>query len=320
MTSINDVFRWAFERGVSDLHLAAEQPPWIRKDGKLSCLDLNPCPAGRLEEWLSSLLDSEQLRRLFQRGRLLQVRPYRAYGRVRLQVVRQRQGWSVAARLIPARTASLAELGLPPIMATWTQSDRGLVVIAGLAGSGRSTTAAAWVQHATSLRPRRVRNRETAPEFVVSNQAGKCDLLMIPRLPTEHWERAIAQASRRLVVAICDGVDVWNVLQAAVDSPTTQTAEVLLGVTVQQLLPQAHGSGRVCAVEVMVNNQEISDLLRRRSLFRLANVMQNSAAAGMKTMEQALWEKVQGGEITREVALGATAYPGELQQMLERSR
>ena len=331
----------AVQAGASDVHMKIGQPPVLRRDGTLSPLEgYPPMEEADLESVLATVTAHDPARRSsFEKaGDLDLAYTPTALPRFRVNGYRQRGAISFAFRAIPASVPSFGELGLPPGVAALAEEHRGLILVTGATGSGKSTTLAAVVGHINSTRRQHVVTIEDPIEFLhedrqcIVNQRevgldtasfGEAlrralrqdpDVILIGELRDAETAQTALQAaeSGHLVLSTLHTVDAAETVGRMIEffPPEKQEqvrsilAGVLRGVVSQRLLPRT-GGGRVAAVEVMVTNARIADLIRESRSEEIVDAVAEGAFFKMQTFTQALIDLVVSGQVDRELAANA---------------
>jgi twitching motility protein PilT len=339
------------DRKASDLHLTAGAPPMLRQRGRLLALDNYPkLTPEDTREFIYSILTTEQRRRLETDLQLdfAYVVPGRA--RFRVNAYFQRGAVAAAFRLIPSQIVPIDALGLPPIVHELTRRPRGLVLVTGPTGSGKSTSLAAMIDEINQTREEHIITIEDPIEFVhahkrcVINQrelgndatsfaaALKAALRQDPDVILVGEMRDLdtistaltAAETGHLVFATLHTQDAPQTIDRVIDVfPAEQQSQIrvqlsvtLQGVITQQLLPTSDGAGRCAACEVLVPTSAVRNLIREGKIHQIPSVIQTGAAQGMQTMDSALATLVRAGTITPEVALSRASAPDELRRLL----
>ena len=345
----------AVELGASDVHLKIDQPPVVRSDGDLRPLeDLAPLGAQDLADVLATVTANDAARRAgFEEAGELDL-AYTPPGlpRFRVNGFRQRGAMSFAFRVIPTEIPTFAELGLPEGVPLLAEEHRGLVLCTGATGSGKSTTLAAIVGHVNATRRCHVVTIEDPIEFLHSDVRSIVNQREVG-LDTASFQEALRRALRSdpdviLIGELRDAVTTETAMQAAesghlvlstlhtIDASETVgriieffppekhqlvraiLARVLRGVISQRLLPRV-GKGRVAAVEVMVNNARIAELIQENRVDEIHDAIEDGAFFKMQSFTQALIELVLAGEVDREVAANAATSRHDFLVALDRA-
>ncbi len=347
------LLRRAVDAGASDVHLKLDRPPLFRCDGEVSVLaGFEPLTEADLDGFLRELAPRRYDE--FQESGDLDV-AYTGEGlpRFRVNAFRQRGAVSFALRVIPAQVPRIDDLGLPRGVARLAEEHRGLILVTGATGSGKTTTLAAIVDHLNRTRRSHIVTIEDPIEILHGDRSS----IVNPRevgLDTADFGQALRRALRQdpdtiLIGELRDAETAQTALQAAesghlvlstlhtVDAAETVArlieffppakqqqirsilAGVLRGVVSQRLLPRA-GGGRVAAVEVMIVNARIADLLREGRADEIGDAIAEGAFFDMQTFDDALISLVLGGEVDAETAANAASVRHDFLVALERAR
>ncbi len=354
VNSIDDLLAGIEALHASDLHLAAGSPPLVRVNGVLSPLeDAAVLTPEETQQLLYQILSTEQQKRLEVDRQIDISHSLSGVGRFRVNVFFQRGAVGAAFRLIPHKIRTLEELGLPPVLQKLTERPRGLVLVTGPTGSGKSTTLAAMIDEINRSRAAHILTIEDPIEFLHRHR--KClvnqreiggdasgfaealrgalrqdpDVILLGEMrdletigtaltAAETGHLVFATLHTRGAAATIDRIiDVFPGEQQA--QVRAQLAAALEGVVTQTLLPTADGRGRVAAMEIMLPDYAVRNLIRQRKLEQMYSVIQTGTARGMQTLEQSLAELVQRGTVTTEVALESSSYPDQLLGLLGRA-
>ncbi|MDQ3823054.1 MAG: type IV pilus twitching motility protein PilT [Actinomycetota bacterium] len=340
-------------RNASDLHVTAGTPPAIRVRGHIESLDAPALGADDLQQLLYRILSSEQQKHLEIKRQLDLAYSVPGLARFRVNVYFQRGTIGAAFRLIPHELKTLEELGLPPGLHLLTQKPRGMVLVTGPTGSGKSTTLAAMIDEINRTRSEHiltiedpieflhrhkrciVNQREIGPDAVSFAEALRGALRQDPDVILLGEMRDLETIGTALTAAetghlvfgtvhtqsapstIDRLIDVFPAAQQ--EQIRIQIAATLQGVVTQTLLPTADGKGRVPAIEILLPDDAVRNLIRQAKVEQIYSVMQTSTGRGMQTMEQSLAELVLRGVITIDVALAASSRPDQLEGLLARA-
>ncbi|MFQ5745631.1 MAG: type IV pilus twitching motility protein PilT [Gemmatimonadota bacterium] len=339
------------ERQASDLHLTAGERPKLRVDGSLTgCRHeavLNP---KETEALAYSVLTEQQKKRFEQEDELDLSFAVQNLSRFRGNVFRQRGTVAMVIRQIPFEILSFQELGLPPVVAEFAERPRGLVLVTGPTGSGKSTTLAAIIDKINRSRRGHIVTVEDPIEFVHSHkscivnqrevgsdtgsfaQALKYvlrqdpDVILIGEmrdLETIQAALTIAETGHLALATLHTNsaaesinriIDVFPAHQQ--EQVRAQLAFVLEGVASQTLVPRASGHGRVVAVEVMVATQAIRSMIRDDKVHQIYSAMQAGKKHGMQTLNDALYSLYMRDEVKLQDILGLSGDPTELRRMI----
>jgi twitching motility protein PilT len=352
--SIDELLAGMPSWGASDLHVSVGSPPVIRVRGDIHPLDgLEPLDEEQTQQLLYRILSTEQQKRLEVERQIDVSYAIPGVARFRVNVFFRMGAIGAAFRLIPQAIQSLEELGLPPSLHELTERPRGLVLVTGPTGSGKSTTLASLIDEINRTRSAHILTIEDPIEFL--HQHRRClvnqreigtdargfaealraglrqdpDVILLGEMrdletistaltAAETGHLVLATLHTRGAAATIDRIiDVFPAEQQS--QVRTQVAGVLQAVITQTLLPTADGQGRVAAVEIMLPDDAVRNLIRQAKVEQIYSVMQTGTTRGMQTMEQSLCELVLRGTITIDVALGCTSFPDQLLGLLERS-
>ena len=348
--TMHDLLTIMIERGASDLHITTGTPPQIRLHGKLAPLTqferLTPQDTQRLAY---SVLNEAQKQKFEEDNELDLSFGIQGLARFRCNVYRQRGAVAAAIRVIPIKIRSFDELGLPPVVEQLADRPKGLILVTGPTGSGKSTTLAAMVDKINNERSEHIMTIEDPIEFVhlhkkcLVNQrevfsdtqsfknALKYILRQDPDVVLVGEMRDLETISAALTIAETGHLTLGTLhtnscaqtINRIIDVfPNTQQSQVraqlslvLEGVLSQQLIPTADGRGRVMALEIMVTTPAIRNLIREEKIHQIYSALQAGQKFGMQTMNQSLIELVQKRRISREEALNRSMLPEELSQL-----
>ena len=352
--SIDDLLERVVVHSASDLHVTVGSEPVIRVNGRLERLHefarLSPEDTQRM---LYRILSTEQQKH-FEVKRQIDI-SYSIPGlaRFRVNVYFQRASLGAAFRLIPAELKTLEQLGLPPVLKDFTTKPRGLVLVTGPTGSGKSTTLAAVIDEINRTRDDHIMTIEDPIEFLHRHKRCVVNQREIGPDATSFAE-ALRGALRQdpdviLLGEMRDLETIGTALTAAEtghlvfatlhtqDAPSTvdrlidvfpaaqqeqirvQIASTLQGIVTQTLLPTVDGKGRVAALEVLLPDDAVRNLIRQAKVEQIYSVMQTNTSRGMQTLEQAMLDLVRHGKITTEVALARSSRPDQLRGLLQRN-
>ena len=337
----------------SDLHITTDTPPQIRVNGRLSPLDLPLLGPADTKALAYSVLTDQQKKRFEESLELDFSFGIRGLARFRCNVFNQRGAVAAVYRVIPEQIKGFNELGLPAVLTRLAERPRGLVLVTGPTGSGKSTTLAAMIDKINSERHEHILTIEDPIEFVhphkncVVNQREvhqdtqgfanalraalreDPDIVLIGELrDLETIESALRIAETgHLTFATLHTNSASQTINRVIDvfpahqqgQIRTQLSLVVEGIVCQALLPRADGKGRVVALEILVPNPAIRNLIRDDKVHQIYATMQaGQEKLGMQTMNQSLATLYQKQLITLETAMGASSLRDELEQMIAR--
>jgi twitching motility protein PilT len=338
----------------SDLHVTVGSHPAARVRGEL--VRLEQFPKLSAEDTLAMLyrvMSTEQQKRLELDRQLDLSYSIPGLARFRVNVYSQRESLAAAFRLIPMGLKTMEELGLPESLHDLTKKPRGLVLVTGPTGSGKSTTLAAMIDEINRTRPDHiitiedpieflhrhkrsiVNQREIgadAPTFSAALRAAlrqDPDVVLLGEMrDLETTSTALTAAETgHLVFATLHTQSAPGTVDRIIDQyPAEQQEQVrmqlagtLQGIVTQALLPTADGTGRVPALEILLPDDATRNLIRQARVEQIYSVMQTGTQRGMQTMEQALAELATKGVVTKDAALACTSRPDQLLGLLERN-
>jgi twitching motility protein PilT len=352
---LNPLLRRAVELGASDIHLKVGLPPILRRDGALGPLDEYPVLTdGDLEEVLEVLgkPSPERLEGFRHAGDLDIAYQHEDLPRFRVNAFRQRGHISVALRVIPKNVPTFEALHMPQGVRRLADEHRGLVLVTGATGSGKTTTLAAMIDHINRSRQQHIVTIEDPIEIIHSDHSCIVNQREIG-LDTTDFAQALRRALRQdpdviLIGELRDAETAQTALQAAesghlvlstmhtVDAAETVSrmveffpegkqqmirsimAGVLRGIISQRLLPRVSG-GRVAAVEVMVTNSRIADLVRENKPESITDAIEEGAFFDMQSFTQALLDLVVSEDVDQEVAANAATNRHDFLVAVERA-
>lgn len=325
------------ERKASDIHLTVGIPPTLRIDGKLIAINNTPLTMEDTLDLIHQALTVNQIRELEDKGELDFSYSSPGVGRYRVNAYRQRGSYGMALRIIPMRIPAMKELGLPKIMSDLARLPRGLILVTGPTGSGKSTTLASMIDQINRERNCHILTLEDPLEYLhrhnksIVNQReigndsmtfGSAlrgalrqdpDVILVGEMrDLETISIAITAAETgHLVLSTLHTLGAAKTIDRIIDvfpphqqqQVKVQLSSVIQAVVSQQLLPRADGKGRVAAFEVMVANPAIRNLVREGKIHQIDTTIQTGAKQGMQTMDSSLINLYVRGLISKDVAL-----------------
>jgi twitching motility protein PilT len=346
-----EVLLEVLDRRASDLHLTAGAPPTIRIRGRLSPMEGYPALTPTdTREIIYSILSTSQRQRLETYWQIDFAYQIPGAARFRVNAYFQRAALGAAFRLIPFEVTPLEQLGLPPVVADFATRPRGLVLVTGPTGSGKSTTLASLIDLINMTREEHIMTIEDPIEFLHRHK--KClvnqrelgsdatsfadalkaalrqdpDVILVGEMrDLETIGTAITAAETgHLVFATLHTQDTPQTIDRIIDVfPSEQQGQVraqlsvaLQGIMTQTLLPTADGSGRCVAAEVLVPTPAVRNLIRESKSHQIYSVLQTGGSHGMQTMDASLAQLLRAGKITRELAFSRAHSPEELRRLL----
>src|ERR671931_2687551 len=354
LLSIDELLEQMVARGASDLHLSAGAPPTLRVRGEMERLeDYGKLMPADTQQLLYRVLSSEHQKRPEIDRQLDLSHAVPGLARFRVNVYFQRESIGAAFRLIPEQLKTLEELRLPSTLHEFAAQPRGLVLVTGPTGSGKSTTLAALIDEINRTRAEHILTIEDPIEFVHRHKRSLVNQREIgpdARTFAEALRAALRQDPDVILLGeMRDLETIATALTAAEtghlvfgtlhtqSAPSTidriidvfppeqqeqvriQIAGALQGVITQTLLPTADGQGRVAALEILIPDDAIRNLVRQGKVEQIYSVMQTASSKGMQTLEQALVDFVKRGVVSQEIALSRSSRPEQLKGLLQRA-
>ncbi len=351
--TLHQLLKTMVERGGTDLHITTNSPPVIRVDGVLVPLDMPPLNAIETKKLAYSILTDAQKHRFEENLELDLSFGIKGLARFRANLFMQRGAVAAAFRRIPYEILGFRELGLPPIVETLCEKPRGLVLVTGPTGSGKSTTLAAMIDKINRERPVHIVTIEDPVEYLHSHKKAIVnqrelhsdthsfpnalrsvlredpDVVLVGEMrDLETIESALRIAETgHLTFATLHTNSAPQTINRIVDVfPEHQQAQiraqlsfVLEGIICQSLLPRASGKGRVLATEILIPNSAIRNLIREDKIHQIYSMMQSGQLKhGMQTFNQSLATLYHRRLITLQTALSVSSHPDELQDMINR--
>ena len=353
MATLPELLKTLVDNDGSDLHLTTQTPPQIRVHGKLQVLDLPPLGPADTKTLAYSVLTDAQKKRFEETLELDFSFGIRGVARFRCNVFSQRGAVAAVYRVIPEKIKAFHELGLPAVIGNLSERPRGLVLVTGPTGSGKSTTLAAMIDKINTERREHIITIEDPIEYI--HQHKGClvnqreihadtlgfgvalraalredpDIVLIGEMrDLETIESALRIAETgHLTFATLHTNSAAQTINRIIDvfpahqqgQIRTQLSLVLEGIVCQALLPRADGKGRVVSLEIMVPTPAIRNLIRDDKVHQIYSTMQTGQEKlGMQTMNQNLVTLYQKRLITIETAMGASSMKDELEQMISR--
>jgi len=353
MATLPELLKTTVELDGSDLHLTTSAPPTVRVHGKLVPLKLPALTAPETKQLAYSVCTDAQKKRFEETQELDFSFGIRGVGRFRCNIFNQRGAVASVYRLIPEKVRSFQELNLPPILAKLSERPRGLVLVTGPTGSGKSTTLAAMIDKINTERSQHILTIEDPIEYIHQHKGCIVNQREV-HSDTQGFALALRAALREDpdVVLIGEMRDLETIESALRIAETghltfatlhtnsaaqtinriidvfpahqqsqirTQLSLVLEGVVCQSLLRRSQGPGRVVSLEVLVPTPAIRNLIRDDKVHQIYSMMQaGQEKLGMQTMNQSLASLYMSRQITLDTAMSASSMKEELQDMIQR--
>lgn len=349
--SLAEALHTVVRLNASDLHVTADAPPMIRVNGGLKAIEgAKPWTREKINGELRAIANEKQLAIFEEHLELDFAHTLTEESRFRVNYYMQRAAIGAAFRLIPTEIKRLSDLGVPDSVSRFATLPRGLVLVTGPTGSGKSTTLAGLIDLVNRTRADHIVTVEDPIEFMHKNQKSIVnqrevgadthsfanalkhvlrqdpDVILIGELrDLETISVALTAAETgHLVFATLHTQDAAQTIDRIIDvfpshqqdQVRTQLAGTLQGVVSQTLVPKASGSGRVVATEVMIITPALSNLIREGKTYQILSAMQAGKELGMHTMDQHLAELVNSGRVTRQAAEAKAHDPEGFQRML----
>jgi twitching motility protein PilT len=336
MTDIIKLLQLGRLQEASDLHLVVDSPPLLRIHGALRPVEnMLPMTSEDIDDALAQVTTEEERKRFSQDLELDFGRTIPQVGRVRFNAARQRGTTSLVNRLLPSSIPTPEFLGLPDVCKELIMRPRGLVVVSGPTGSGKSTTLASMIDFLNQTESKRVVTMEDPIEYTYQNK--KCtitqrelgadtlsfsealrhvlrqdpDVILVGEMrDLETASAAITVAETgHLVLTTGHAPSASQAVERIINMfppherhlAQARLASLLMGIFCQALVPKADGSGRVAAIEVMLANPAVRNLIREGKTFQLPNTIRMNTQHGMELLDQALVRLYRAGTISREM-------------------
>lgn len=348
--NLNELLYLTTKEGASDLHLTVGIPPIIRVNGDLVTINTNKLIPKDTEQYVKEILNYNDFENYIKKGEIDTSYSIAGLGRFRVNIFKQRGSDALAIRVVALKIPALMDLGFPPVIKALTEKQRGLVLVTGPTGSGKSTTLAAMINEINTTRAAHIITLEDPVEYLhthyksIINQReiGKDslnyqnalkavlredpDVILIGEMrDIETISIAITAAETgHLVFSTLHTIGAARTIDRVIDvfpphqqqQIKVQLAAVLQGIISQQLLPKAFDEGRVAALEIMIATPAIQNLIREGKSHQIESSVQTGGKFGMKTMDMALSELTKKGLISTEVALTYAVDREMLEKMI----
>jgi len=337
MLSFDEIIHLAVEKHASDIHLATGRAPSCRVHGAIVELIPDILKASDTATLAESLFNESQRATFLEFGEVDFAYSIPQVGRFRINVFKQRGSPAIVARILNLRIPSPKELGIPDSIVAMTDKRRGLVLVTGATGSGKSTTLASLIDIINDKEPGHIITLEDPVEYLHMHK--KCivnqreigndtlsysnalraalrqdpDVILVGEMrDLETISTAVTAAETgHLVFSTLHTIGAANTIDRIIDvfppyqqqQIRTQLADVLECVVSQQLLPKRDGSGRVAAMEVMIANSAIRNHIREAKTFQITSTIQTGRKSGMITMDDAIYDLYLKGDISGDTAL-----------------
>jgi twitching motility protein PilT len=347
---LDELLRLVVEKRGSDLHLASGVPPVMRIDGQLYATNYESLSDFEVQRMVYNILTDEHIRTFETEYELDCSYHLKGLSRFRVNVYRDRGSVAAAFRVIPSKIPTVRELGLPLVLEDLSRRPRGLVLVTGPTGSGKSTTLAAMIGQINNERSVHIITIEDPIEYLHTHKRSLINQRELGQ-DTRNFSQALRHALREDpdVILVGEMRDL-ETMQLAITAAETghlvfstvhtnsaaqtvdrivdvfppgqqeqirvQLSNNLEAVVSQQLLPRAGTPGRIAAMEIMIASPAIRNLIREAKAHQITSIIQTSAHHGMQTMDQCLRDMYQRGLITYEEAMARAMNQEELKKML----
>jgi len=347
---MEDLLRLVVDEGASDLHICVGSPPALRINGELRKLQLPPLSPDDTETLARAVTSDANLQRVAEEGSVDFAFSFRGNDRFRGNVYRQKGQLGMALRTIPKRMMSLEEIGLPPAVSELLHLPRGLVLVTGPTGSGKTTSLASMLDVINATTAEHIMTIEDPIEYFHAHKKGIVnqrevgvdvpnfaeglrralrqdpDVILVGEMrDLETMETAITAAETgHLVFSTLHTTGAARTVDRIVDAfpedrqeqIRVQLASNLKAVLSQLLLPRQDGNGRVAAFELMINTPSIAALIRDNKTFRIPNDILTGSKFGMVSLESSLVEHYLSGAISYDQVIGKAQDPQAANQLI----
>ncbi len=332
MATIDELFKLMVEQKASDLHITSGAPPYLRLHGNMVPLNYRELSNQDIQGLVFEILTEKQKKTFVEKWELDCAYAVPGLGRFRVNVFMQRKGLGAVMRVIPEKILSPQELNLPSAIMDLIDADRGLVLVTGPTGSGKSTTLAALIHHINMTREAHILTVEDPVEFVHQNI--KClvnqrevgshtktfanalkaalredpDIMLVGELrDLETISLALTAAETgHLVFGTLHTNSAAKTIDRIIDvfpagqqqQIRTMLSESLRGVVAQTLFSRADGQGRVAAYEILRNTKAVANLIRENKIHQIASTMQTGTSSGMVLFEKYIDDLVKTGKVS----------------------
>ena len=345
-----DFLRTALQKGASDIHIKANNPPMLRIDGRIVPTEYHTLSNDEAKQSLFAIMTSEQ-RAVWETQKELDLSlEIEGLARFRMNVYSEQGNIGAALRVIPMDPIPMDELGLPPVLKKLSLERQGLVLVTGPTGSGKSTTLAAMVDFINSTKDVHIVTIEDPIEFVYTNKKSIITQREV-NTDTKNFPLALKYALRQdpdviLIGEMRDQETILSAMKAAetghlvfstlhtTDAVQTinrilntfqpherealrhELAAVIKGCIAQRLVPRSDGPGRVAVHEILIGTPTVGDLIQKNEIGACYDIIAQGQMDGMQTMNMALFSHYQDEVISLDDALSYSENPNELQRMM----
>src|SRR5665811_1479170 len=324
MFEIDSALRTLVERGGSDLHVKVAAPPTIRLHGELTPLEGHqPLSGEDTEKAFHAIAEVRSQTEFEADGEADFSYAIPGLSRFRVNTFRQRGSTSIVCRAIPFEIRTVEQLGLPEVVTNLAEVQRGIILVTGTTGSGKSTTLAAMIDHINRTRTHHIVTLEDPIEYLRQDP----DVILIGEMRDEETVRTALSAAEtgHLVLSTVHTLDATETINRIIDffpphlqhQARVMLSSTLRGAIAQRLVPDVSGEGRVPASEVMVVTGRVKDLiLNPDETGKISEVIAEGEYYGMRTFDQSLLGYVMEGKVAEQVALDYASSPHDFKLML----
>lgn len=343
---IDQLFQICVQRNASDIHITVGKPPTIRVDGILDPLDYSPLKPEDTEKLIKSITSEESLQRVQRYGGVDFGLSYGDVARFRVSVYKQKGFWGMALRLIPSKLMTLEEIGLPPIVRDLLNRPRGLILVTGPTGSGKTTTLATMTDYINSTRAGHIITIEDPIEYYHEHKKGivtqrelgvdvfsfseaiikglrmNPDVMMVGEMRDLATVEAaiLAAETGHLVLATLHTTSAAQTVDRIINVfPPQQQEQIrvqlstsILAIFCQQLMIKSSKKGRIGAFEIMISTPSIQNLIREKKTFRITSDIQTGAKYGMITFDNFLTDLYDKELISYETMMTKVFEPDQI--------
>jgi len=349
---IEQLLQICIERNASDIHLTVGKPPTLRIDGLLESLDYEPLTPTDTEKLIKSITSEHYIEKVQKFGGVDFGLSFSDVARFRVSVYKQKGCWGVSLRLIPSKLFTFEEIGLPPITKELLHRPRGLMLVTGTTGSGKTTTLATMTDYINSNRDAHIITIEDPIEYYHEHKRGiitqrelgidvfsfseaiikglrmNPDVIMVGEMRDLATIEAamLAAETGHLVLATLHTISAAQTVDRIINVfPPQQQEQIriqlstsILAIFCQQLLLRATKKGRVAAFEIMITTPSIQNLIREKKTYRITSDIQTGSKYGMKTFDTSLVELYKRNIIDYETMINHAFEPDEIELTLQK--